>query len=137
MSEQLSQLYAQRGARIAALQGEQYANALDDCASRHPEVLGELIEIASEQGGIPSNTPVNGETLGQLESWVGSATDAAFDLMTEAAAAPEGSAARQAALDRLRRLLDARRQVVNELGPLRDCDAPIGRQAGSGRGRQR
>jgi len=119
LSEELSRLYELRAELIIGLQDSQYTVALDFAASRHPEAMTELIEIASEQGGIPSNAPVNGDTLGQLESWVGSATTAAFDLMTEAAAAPEGSEARADATGRLEDLMDAKGQVIGLLGPIR------------------
>ena len=108
VSEQLSALHARRSELIADLQGGQYVVALDFAASRHPDEMRELISIASEQGGITSDAAVNGETLGQIETWVGSATEASFDLMTEAAAAPEGSEARADAIESLDTLNDAR-----------------------------
>ena len=108
VSEQLSALHARRSELIADLQGGQYVVALDFAASRHPDEMRELISIASEQGGITSDAAVNGETLGQIETWVGSATEASFDLMTEAAAVPEGSEARADAIESLDTLNDAR-----------------------------
>jgi hypothetical protein len=119
LTEELNGLYAARADRIAALQGTQYTVALDFAASRHPEEMRELIGIATEHGGVTSNAPVNGATLSQLEAWVISATEAAFDLMTEAAAAPEGSEARANALESLNTLNDARRGVTELLGPIR------------------
>ena len=119
VSEQLSALHARRSELIADLQGGQYVVALDFAASRHPDEMRELISIASEQGGITSDAAVNGETLGQIETWVGSATEASFDLMTEAAAAPEGSEARADAIESLDTLNDARHRVGELLGPIR------------------
>lgn len=119
LSEELTRLYELRADLISGLQGGQYIVALDFAASRHPDAMRELIEIASEQGGIPSNAPVNGEILGQLERWVGSATSASFDLMTEAAAAPVGSETRASATGRLEDLMGAKSQVVGLLGPIR------------------
>lgn len=119
LTEQLNALYARRGELIADLQAGQYVVALDFAASRHPDEMRELIDITSKQGGVTTDAAINGETLGQIETWVGSATDASFDLMTEAAAAPEGSEARANAINSLNTLNDARHRVTELLGPIR------------------
>ena len=119
LTEQLNALYARRGELIADLQGGQYVVALDFAASRHPDEMQELIDIASEHGGVTTDAPINGETLGQLETWAGSATGASFDLITKAANAPEGSEARANAINSLNTLNDARHRVTELLGPIR------------------
>lgn len=121
VTARLNELYARRGEAIARLQAGDYQRALNLCARNHQAELREIIQIAAGEGGVIGNAPPNGETLGELERWVENANGAAFDLMVQAANAPEGSAARQQATDRLNKLTEARSRVVDGLGPLRDC----------------
>ena len=118
-STERSRLYARRSELIAALQGVQYTVALDFSASRHPDEMRELIDITSEQAGITSDAPINGDTLAGIEGWIGSATAAEFDLYVEAQAAPAGSEARANAINSLSTLNDARHRVTELLGPIR------------------
>ncbi len=121
LNRRLSDLYTRRGELIAELQAGQYAAALDFCASRNRDGLRALIELASTQGGIVSNATPNGESLEQIENMVGGMAGAAFDLMTQAQTLPEGSDARAEAVRRAEQILDTKRELIEGLGPFRDC----------------
>jgi len=121
LTRQLNDLYVRRGEVIAGLQAGQYRAALDFCASRNREALSDLIDKASKHGGIHGNATPNGASLERVEEIVTDLSGAAFDLMTQAQAAPEGSEARAELTRRAEDVLDTKQELIEFLGPFRDC----------------
>lgn len=120
LSQRLNELYERRAEAIGRIQETDYLAATNDCVRTRQAELTALIKIAAREGGIVGNAPSNGETLRSLEGWVEGINEAAGELFLEASVTPEGPA-RDAIIDRLDRMTEARRRVVSGLRPFRDC----------------